>query len=156
MFQRIFGIITLGGVAELFLLIAAGARFGALPVFAEIVLSAVIGGTVIRHFGIRSLSRMQAEMQGNVLNRSSLSGGLFGSIAGLLLILPGFIGDAVGLLLLIPAVQIFLLSRFTGFSTPQAGPQQPRPYGRVVVIEGEATEIASDTTATPVSPEKLP
>lgn len=153
MFKRIFGTILAGGILELFLLIAAGSRFGALPVFAEIIVSAIIGGTVIRHYGLRSLARLQAEMQGAGEAKEVTSHGMFGTIAGVLLILPGIIGDIVGFLLLIPAVQRFLLSRFV--QVPGAGPGHSRSggYERIIVIEGEATEI-NGNPAPPPSPER--
>ena len=151
MFKRIFGTILAGGIAELFLLIAAGSKFGALPVIAEIIVSAIIGAAVIRHFGLRSLVRLQAEMQSVGQATEVVSHGVFGTIAGVLLISPGLLGDIAGALLLIPAVQKFLLLRFIHVRGNGAGFTHTAGHERIIVIEGEATEIAGDAVPPPSS-----
>jgi UPF0716 protein FxsA len=138
-FKRIFGGILVFALLELFLLIWAGSRFGALPVFGIILLTGAAGVMVIRHFGVQSLTRLQAEVRGSAIARPSMGQGLLGALAGALLIMPGLLGDALGLFLLLPPVQRWIAGRYLrvpeGSFRSSAG-----SYGRVIVIEGEATE----------------
>lgn len=143
MFRFISGAILAGGAVELVLLIAAGSRFGVLPVMAALVASGVIGFGVIRHFGMRSLAGVQNEIRATGAPGASLSQGVFGAMAGVLFILPGFLSDILAVLLLVPAVQRFVLGRFVQ-TTRGSGPTPGRASGRVIVIDAEATEIEPD------------
>ncbi len=141
---RILGIFLAGVAAELFLLIWAGSRFGVLPVFGALILSMITGGLVIRRYGLRSVSRLQNELQSTAGQpENALAYGIFGTIAGFLLILPGFLSDIAGLALLFPPVQRAVLKRLGPV------PTTTKRYGtwdsqRTIIIEGEATEIPTE------------
>jgi UPF0716 protein FxsA len=139
---RILGLILGGGLIELFLLIAAGSRFGAMPVFAVVIMTGLAGGMIVRHFGLKSLASLQAELRGTGSAEEAISKGVVGTIAGLLLILPGLIGDALGLLLLVPAIQSWLIRLLLSKSGGAGGFEtRHNHHRRVIVIEGEAQEI---------------
>lgn len=155
MFRRIFGGIFAFGLLELFLLIAAGSRFGALPVFGIVLLTGALGVIVIRHFGVKSLTSLQSEMRGSAINRIPVGHGILGAIAGVLLIMPGLIGDLLGLLLLLPPIQRWITARYLkvpegSFSTSSGS------HGRIIVIEGEATDIDDGAVRPNSSDQRLP
>lgn len=154
MFRRILGLIASGGIAELFILIAAGSRFGAMPVFAMLILSAAAGFALIRHFGLQSLAKLQADLQDLGRPQAPLSRNIFGTIAGLLLILPGFLSDTAGIALLFPATQRFILKRL--LTAKGDGFAHSGKYERIIIIDGEATEIDRDLPRRSAPPGQSP
>ncbi|WP_448506467.1 FxsA family protein [Immundisolibacter sp.] len=117
-------------LAELYLVLAAAARFGALTTLLLLILSAFAGTTVMRHHGIASLARLRSAMAGGQSPAGPMLEGLLAQIAGLLLVVPGFITDAIGVCLLIAPLRRRLATRMTGPRGTVAG-------ARVRIIEGE-------------------
>jgi UPF0716 protein FxsA len=140
--RLLFLLVLAAAVLELVLLIVAGSVFGAVPVILVLLAGVAAGILTIRHYGMRSLAALQGELQQPGLRRLSLSEGLFGAVAGVLLILPGFISDATAMVLLIPAVQRNIVRRLKSLS-PGNVRTGPTPHSRIVVIEGDAVEVFS-------------
>lgn len=89
-------------LVELYLLVLLGRQFGAGPVLALLVLSALLGSTVARLEGLRVWRDCaRALYEGRSPAQSVLEGVLVLVGAGLL-ILPGVLTDVLGLLLLFP------------------------------------------------------
>ncbi|MEA3278324.1 MAG: FxsA family protein [Pseudomonadota bacterium] len=119
---------------ELYLLIQVGAEIGALPTIGLTILTAIIGGFLVRLQGFSVLMRVRdAVDRGEVPALEMLDGALL-LAAGLVLLLPGFFTDAVGFLLLVPALRRLLIARFVRF-VPQSPPGRDHTGPRV--IEGE-------------------
>lgn len=117
-------------LAELYLVLLAAARFGALTTLLLLILGAFAGTTVMRHHGIASLARLRSALAGGQSPAGPMLEGLLAQIAGLLLVVPGFITDAVGLRLLIAPLRRWLATRMAGPPGTVAGAQ-------VRIIEGE-------------------
>ena len=66
------------------------------------LLTAVIGGAVVRHQGLQTLHAVQQAMSMGKMPLGELFDGICLIIAGATLITPGFITDTIGFLLLIP------------------------------------------------------
>jgi UPF0716 protein FxsA len=99
-------------LVELYLLIQVGSQIGALPTIGLTLLTAVIGGVLVRLQGLSVLGRVRASLdRGDVPALEMLDGALL-LIAGFLLLLPGFVTDAVGFLLLVPVVRRLVIARF--------------------------------------------
>lgn len=98
-------------LAELYVLIEVGSGIGGLPTIGLCLLTALIGGLIIRWQGLNTLIRARRQMLvGEIPARHGLHGLLL-AVAGVLLFTPGFITDTVGFLLLIPPLRSWLIDR---------------------------------------------
>jgi UPF0716 protein FxsA len=95
---------------EIWLLIHVGGYIGAAPTVALVVLTAVVGVTVIRLQGLSTLTRANARIRAGEVPAQEMGEGLILAVAGLLLLTPGFATDAVGFACLIPPVRRRLLA----------------------------------------------
>lgn len=85
--------------------IIVGKEIGVLATLALIILSMVVGFTLLRIEGITLLAKMQKELaDGRVPNRELAHGALL-IFAAFLLIIPGFVTDIIGILLFIPQIR---------------------------------------------------
>lgn len=92
-------------LSEIAVFVAVGSRIGALPTIALVILTAVIGSTLLRYQGLGTLARVQAALrEGRTPGRDLVHGAMI-LLAGFLLLTPGFITDTLGFLLFIPAVR---------------------------------------------------
>jgi UPF0716 protein FxsA len=121
---------------ELYFLIQVGAVIGALPTIALSILTAVIGGALVRMQGIAVLLRVREMLdQGDMPAFELLDGALL-LVCGFALLLPGFVTDAVGFLLLIPPLRHALIRRYIHL-VPVHGSAQAGGFERDPrVIEG--------------------
>lgn len=116
---------------EIGLFVTIGGRIGLWATMAIIFGTFALGIFVIRLQGGGGMMRARQGLRDGQVPTQDLGRGLFGIIAGLLLILPGFLTDILGLILLLPPVQTLLsgaiLSRMRGRATVQTA----------TVIDGE-------------------
>ncbi|MGE6289281.1 FxsA family protein [Aeromonas media] len=87
---------------ELTVMIEVGSVIGALPTVGLLVLTAVLGSSLVRSEGIKTLFSAQQKMQQGKMPGREVMGGMLLALAGLLLIIPGFVTDFFGILLLQP------------------------------------------------------
>lgn len=99
-------------LVELYLLIEVGSVIGALPTIALSVLTALLGGALVRLQGFRVLFRAQASLEKREVPAFELLEGALLLLVGLALLLPGFVTDAIGFLLLIPPLRRRLILRW--------------------------------------------
>jgi len=147
-------------IAEIALFIEIGDVIGLWPTLATIVVTALVGATLVRQQGLAALNRAQAALAEDRFPVEEVVTGVCLLIAGALLLTPGFLTDAIGFSLLIPPVrqaiggalirQAAKSRRFTvhttgagpgGGSGSRSGPGPRRgPDGRPI-IEGEFEEV---------------
>ncbi|ATX82039.1 UPF0716 protein FxsA [Mariprofundus ferrinatatus] len=96
---------------ELWLLIEVGSGIGGLPTIALCLLTAALGGWLIRMQGISTLVDAQHRMAQGELPADHGFHGLMLAISGLLLFTPGFITDTLGFLLLVPQLRQLIINR---------------------------------------------
>lgn len=94
---------------EVALFVLVGGWIGLWPTIGLVILSAVIGMTLIRSQGRRAMAELQQSFQTLSDPTRPLAHGAIILFAGALLLTPGFFTDAIGLLLLIPGVRDALL-----------------------------------------------
>ena len=116
----LFAIFVAVPLVEMYILIRVGGYLGALPTVGLVMLTAVIGVTLLRRQGLATLTRAQTNMNVGVLPAKEMAEGIMLAVAGALLLTPGFFTDAVGFSLLVPAVRSALLSRVTIAGQPQS------------------------------------
>lgn len=101
-------------VLELTVMIEVGSVIGALPTVGLLILTAVLGSSLVRSEGIKTLFNAQQKMQQGEMPGREVMGGMILALAGLLLIIPGFVTDFFGILLLQPWLRNKLADKLIG------------------------------------------
>jgi UPF0716 protein FxsA len=104
LFALIF-LFILGPIAEIYVLLTAADAFGVLPVIAACLLTAFLGGFIIRLQGLAALNAARTDLETGRLPVDSAVDGALLIVAAPLLMTPGFITDTAGFLLLIPPLR---------------------------------------------------
>ncbi len=127
-------------IIEIYLLFAVGGHIGIFPTLALIVLTAVIGTTMLRSQSVATLQKFKTQFEQGIMPQQALLEGLMILVGGLLLLTPGFFTDAIGFICLLPWTRQRLaayFSRYIQMRTPQHphthSPHSP-PHS---TIEGE-------------------
>lgn len=110
-------VILTGFLLEIFSLVAVGAQIGALTTVAWVVLSAVIGMSMMRTGARKAMMRERAQPRAGeepqLAQIRAFADSTVYMFGGILLILPGFITDTLGLLALIPPVRKKMVESWT-------------------------------------------
>jgi len=106
----LFIIFVLVPIIEIALFIQAGDWFGLAPTLFMIILTAVIGVSLLRQQGLSTLYKAQQKMNYGEIPAMEMVEGIMLAVAGALLITPGFFTDSVGFLLLIPPFRRYLFT----------------------------------------------
>jgi len=105
-------------VIEMWILIQVGGEIGALPTIALVVLTAMIGLSLLKRQGLSTLMSARAKMDQGRIPAGELVSGVMLAVGGALLLTPGFVTDAAGFLLLLPMTRrwlvIQLIERYRG------------------------------------------
>jgi UPF0716 protein FxsA len=140
-------------LAEIAVLIEVGRWIGLAPTLALIVLTAVIGTSMLRRQGFGVLARAQRQLAQGILPVAEVFEGLCLVIGGALLLTPGFLTDIAGALLLMPPVRALLYRHLGHYLDqhvrPPPGARPGKPNGAGTVIDGEFEEVASDEMPPP-------
>jgi UPF0716 protein FxsA len=118
-------------LAEIATFILVGGAIGVVRTLGLIIVSSLIGMTMLRDAGVMTALKLQRE-KGNPA--AILAEGGTRMLAGLLLLIPGFLTDIAAILVLIPATRGLLFGRLAG-RAPTASPTQAST--RPDVIEGD-------------------
>lgn len=110
---------------EMWILIEVGGWIGALPTIGLVVLTAMIGLSLLKQQGLSTLLRARRKMDEGAIPASELVSGVMIAVGGALLLTPGFVTDALGFALLIPQTRQWLLFKLID------------RYRDKIVIEGE-------------------
>lgn len=143
--------------AEIFILIEIGGIIGTWPTIGLIVLTAVVGGAILRYQGLRTLQRAREQIARQQLPIMEIAEGATLAVAAVLLLTPGFFTDAIGALLLLPflrrMVLFLVVSRLQGrmahgFRTGHA-PHQDPPGGPIIDGDFDHVDEAPKKDDTP-------
>jgi len=152
---------------EISLFIKVGGIVGGWTTVGLILLTAVVGLSLVRAQGLGIINKLNRDMAVGAFPVGAAFEGIALFIAGAMLITPGFLTDTLGFLLLIPPLRQFLGEKiapnvhFRGFSArttrygphPGAGPdilgEGPEQiissdFTEGTIIEGEFSEIKED------------
>ena len=98
---------------EIYLFILIGEFIGSLKTIILVILTAIIGGFVIKKEGVRTLHKLKFALMKEPKDFiEAISKGFFIVISGILLITPGFATDLFGLILFLRHVRIFIIKIF--------------------------------------------
>ena len=119
---------------EILLLIRLIGQFGFLPTLGLLLMTAVLGMSIIREQGMSALIRSQQSLaRGELPTRDVVDSGI-AVLGGVLLIIPGVLSDCLALPCLIPGIRSRLTDRL--IASRFSGPVSDGP-ARETVIEGE-------------------
>ncbi|MDH5518694.1 MAG: FxsA family protein [Gammaproteobacteria bacterium] len=96
-------------LVEIYFLVQVGEEIGAWMTILLVFITAVIGVSLLRQQGMRTLLKANQAMQSGQMPAQEMFDGFLLALVGVLLVTPGFFTDAVGFLLLLPAVRKLLL-----------------------------------------------
>jgi UPF0716 protein FxsA len=105
MLFALVALFIIGPIAEIYVLLTAAEAFGVFPVIAMCLLTAFLGGFIIRWQGLQALNAARSDLQTGRLPVDSAVDGALLIVAAPLLMTPGFLTDAAGFTLLIPPVR---------------------------------------------------
>lgn len=97
-------------IVEMWLLITVGQQIGALPTIGLVLLTAVVGLSLLRQQGFATLFRARTKLDAGELPALEMAEALILAICGALLLTPGFVTDVVGFAGLVPVVRRRLVS----------------------------------------------
>lgn len=105
MLFALIALFIIGPIAEIYVLLTAAEAFGVLPVIAMCLLTAFLGGFIIRWQGLHALHAARADLETGRLPVDSAVDGALLIVAAPFLMTPGFITDTAGFILLVPPVR---------------------------------------------------
>lgn len=150
-------------IIEIAVFIEAGDLIGLWPTIGLVILTAMVGSTLLRLQGLSTLARVRESMDAGRLPVTELFDGLCLLVAGAFLLTPGFVTDGVGLLLFLPPFRVILREMMAKRLKAQGnfhmhggnGPGQgPRGGFDNTIIDGEFHEVrpADDEPRKPSGP----
>lgn len=135
---------------EIGLFVQIGGLIGLWPTLAIVVLTAILGTSLVRSQGLAALGRLQRSFETLEDPSEPLAHGAMILLAGALLLTPGFFTDAVGFALMVPQVRMAVIryaaSRLS-VSRFQTHGARPRSHGPDI-IDGEFEEVQPDRPRT--------
>ncbi|MGI2589962.1 FxsA family protein [Vibrio cholerae] len=121
-------------VIEIALFIQVGGVLGVWPTIALVLLTAIVGASLVRSQGLQTLLTVQQRLAQGQLPAQQILEGVMLAVAGVLLLTPGFFTDILGMLVLLPAPRAYfakqLMSRVVvgNIHASEAGFEQPNPF----------------------------
>jgi len=94
---------------EIYFLVQVGEQIGAGMTVLLVIITAVIGVTMLRQQGLRTLVKANQAMQAGKMPAQEMFDGFMLAAVGILLVTPGFFTDGLGFLFLVPAIRKALL-----------------------------------------------
>lgn len=143
-------------VIEISLFILVGQHIGVAATIAIILVTAILGATLVRRQGLQTLARLRAEVDRNEMPGKTIAEGALILVAGLLLVTPGFLTDTIGFSLLVPPLRRGLIERAgrglmrfvrvvdVGGAPGPGGPGGPRRPGQGPVIDAEVVDVTPE------------
>ncbi|EPP5681714.1 FxsA family protein [Vibrio cholerae] len=121
-------------VIEIALFIQVGGVLGVWPTIALVLLTAIVGASLVRSQGLQTLLTVQQRLAQGQLPAQQILEGVMLAVAGVLLLTPGFFTDILGMLVLLPAPRAYfakqLMSRVVvgNIHASGAGFEPPKPF----------------------------
>ncbi len=137
--QLVFLVFLIVPFIEIYLLLQIGGIVGVFPTIALVVITAIVGASLLRQQGLATLQRFQDNLQKGELPAYEMVEGPILLVGGALLLTPGFFTDVIGFACLIPSARKKIAQYIIEKRLVQAGvaPQQQKTKAQPGVIEGE-------------------
>ena len=99
-------------IVELLLLIKVGQFIGVVPTVMLVLMTAILGVSVLKKQGLSTFNRANLKMRSGQMPVAEVGEGLMLAFAGALLLTPGFVTDTCGFLLLVPGIRRWIADRW--------------------------------------------
>lgn len=141
-------------IIEIGLFIQVGGFLGLWPTLAIVILTALVGTTLMRAQGMAALKKLQTNIESGENPADPIANGAFILIAGLLLLTPGFFTDTLGLLLLVPPVRQALIRNVAAklkasATTYATGFESKTTYASDTVLDGDFEVVEDNVNGKP-------
>ncbi len=120
----IFPIFVAITLLEIYVLVSVGEAIGGLSTILLVVITALIGSTLLKQQGWSTMAKAQNAMANGQTPAFEMLEGVVILISGVLLLTPGFITDIVGLLGLVPLSRVYFIDRILSKNTEKIFTQQ--------------------------------
>ncbi|GAA5215478.1 FxsA family protein [Corallincola platygyrae] len=112
----LFLLFVLVPILEISVIIQVGSVLGAIPTIGLMIISAMVGASLVRSQGIATMFSVRQKLSMGEMPSTEIVEGLLLLVAGVLLVTPGFVTDVVGILILTAPVRkmmaLGLIKRF--------------------------------------------
>lgn len=98
-------------IVEMTVLIKVGSLIGVWPTISFVVLTAVIGASMLKRQGLSTLMRANQKMNAGEIPAKEVAEGFMLAVGGALLLTPGFVTDAIGFSLLMPGIRGIMINQ---------------------------------------------
>lgn len=140
-------------IIEIGLFIQVGGFLGLWPTLAIVILTAIVGTTLMRAQGMAALQKLQTNIESGSNPTDPIANGAFILVAGLLLLTPGFFTDSIGLALLVPPFRQALIravaARLKASVTTYAAQQTQTKYASDTVVDGDFEVVEDNLNSQP-------
>lgn len=141
----LFALFVAVPLIEIALFIQVGGWIGLWPTLAIVVITALLGTTLVRSQGLQALSDLRSSFSDLKDPTEALAHGAMILFSGALLLTPGFFTDAVGFALLVPPVRLAIMryvrSRITVHQFEMGRPPQDPRRPAEDIIETEYADL---------------
>ncbi|MDC9727052.1 MAG: FxsA family protein [Candidatus Thioglobus sp.] len=120
----IFPIFVVMTLLEIYVLVSVGEAIGGFSTVLLVVITALIGSTLLKQQGWSTMAKAQNAMANGQTPAFEMLEGVVILISGVLLLTPGFITDIVGLLGLVPFSRVYFIDRILSKNTQKIFTQQ--------------------------------
>ena len=133
-------------IIEIGLFIELGGFLGLWPTLAIVVLTALIGSTLLRAQGLSTLEELKRTTETGQNPAGPLAHGALIMAAGLLLLTPGFFTDSIGFLLMVPPLRTVLIRWIAARAQMKVYAAAANSQQAPDIIDGEF-EVVDDETS---------
>ena len=137
----IFVVVT---IAEIAVLISVGEVIGTWSTVLLVIITALIGSTLLRQQGWSTMAKAQQSMAEGRTPAIEMLEGVVILVSGILLLTPGFLTDALGLLGLMPWSRRYFINHFLEKNAERVF----RPRSSVFIHKSETTESKNNKDET--------
>lgn len=137
----IFVVVT---IAEIAVLISVGEVIGTWSTVLLVIITALIGSTLLRQQGWSTMAKAQQSMAEGRSPAIEMLEGVVILVSGILLLTPGFLTDALGLLGLMPWSRRYFINHFLEKNAERVF----RPRSSVFIHKSETTESKNNKDET--------
>lgn len=144
----LFALFVAVPLIEIALFIQIGGAIGLWPTLAVVILTALLGTTLVRSQGLKAMSDLRGSFSDLRDPTEALAHGAMILFSGALLLTPGFFTDALGFALLVPPVRLAIMryvrSRVEVRSFEMGAPPRSDRPASAQTIETEYTDLDPD------------
>ncbi|MDX2465440.1 MAG: FxsA family protein [Porticoccus sp.] len=132
-------------IVEMWLLITIGREIGAWPTIGLVLLTAVVGFSLLRQQGFAMLFRVRQKIDAGELPAVEMVEAIILAVCGVLLVTPGFVTDVVGFAGLMPSLRRTVVSKMVSKVNVAGHGEEAIHHHHKPSDSGQSTSNSSDS-----------